>query len=148
VTRTVWTPVAQGNEISIAKDLLVKPLRNGHVPTDEHIIKSLGYMVVRLRKKLRPEFAHLSGQELRQLAEQQGRDSFSMEVRENILGYSGDTPVEDGAKWDNTKILIHEATFLDSGEPVKTRDYGNKHSTLFLFPLLARRHRPGHQGPM
>jgi ribonuclease Z len=130
VARTVWTPVTAGDEIPIAKDLLVRPLRNEHVPIDQHIIKSLGYMVVQTRKKLRPEFAHLSGQELRQLAEQQGRDSFSMTVRENLLGYSGDTPVEDGAKWDNTKILIHEATFLDNGEPVKTRDYGNKHSTL------------------
>ncbi|HVU57891.1 MAG TPA: MBL fold metallo-hydrolase [Puia sp.] len=130
VARTVWTPVTEGDEIPVAKDLLVKPLRNGHVPVDQHIIKSLGYMVVRTRKKLRPEFAHLSGPELRQLAGQQGRDSFSMELRENLLGYSGDTPVEDGAKWDNTKILIHEATFLDNGEPVKARDYGNKHSTL------------------
>ena len=130
VARTVWTPVTEGDEIPIAKDLLVKPLRNGHVPVEEHIIKSLGYMVVQTRKKLRPEFAHLSGEQLRQLAEQQGRDSFSMEVRENLFGYSGDTPVEDGAKWDNTRILIHEATFLDNGEPVKTRDYGNKHSCL------------------
>jgi len=130
VSRTIWTPVTEGEEIPIAKDLLVKPLRNGHVPVDQHIIKSLGYMVVQTRKKLKPEFAHLSGQELRQLAEKQGRDSFSMEVRENLLAYSGDTPVEDGAKWDNTKILIHEATFLDNGEPVKTRDYGNKHSCL------------------
>ena len=130
VARTVWTPVTEGDEIPIAKDLLVKPLRNGHVPVEEHIIKSLGYMVVQTRKKLRPEFAHLSGEQLRQLAEQQGRDSFSMEVRENLFGYSGDTPVEDGAKWDNTRILIHEATFLDNGEPVKSRDYGNKHSCL------------------
>ena len=124
MARTVWTPVTEGDEIPIAKDLLVKPLRNGHVPVEEHIIKSLGYMVVQTRKKLRPEFAHLSGEQLRQLAEQQGRDSFSMEVRENLFGYSGDTPVEDGAKWDNTRILIHEATFLDNGEPVKSRDYG------------------------
>ena len=130
VARTVWTPVTEGDEIPIAKDLLVKPLRNGHVPVEEHIIKSLGYMVVQTRKKLRQEFAHLSGEQLRQLAEQQGRDSFSMEVRENLFGYSGDTPVEDGAKWDNTRILIHEATFLDNGEPVKSRDYGNKHSCL------------------
>lgn len=130
VARTTWTPVTEGDEIPIAKDLLVKPVRNGHVPVDAHIIKSLGYTVVQTRKKLKPEFAHLSGQELRQLADQQGRDSFSMELRVNLLAYSGDTPVEDGAKWDNTEILIHEATFLDNGEPVKTRDYGNKHSCL------------------
>jgi ribonuclease Z len=106
VARTVWTPVTEGDEIPIAKDLLIKPLRNGHVPVDQHIIKSLGYMVVQTRKKLRPEFTHLSGEQLRQLAERQGRDSFSLEIRENILACSGDTPVEDGAKWDNTRIPL------------------------------------------
>lgn len=130
VAQTVWTPVTEGEEIHITKDLLVRPLRNGHVPVDPHIIKSLGYMVVQTRKKLRPEFTHLSGNELRLLSEKQGRDSLSMEVRSNLLAYSGDTPVEDGSKWDNTNILIHEATFLGSGEPVKTRTYGNQHSTL------------------
>jgi len=130
VARTVWTPVTEGDEIFIAKDLLVKPIRNSHVPADPHIIKSLGYQVIQTRKKLRPEFAHLSGEQLRQLAEQQGRDSFSMEVRTNLLAYSGDTPVEDGDKWDNTSILIHEATFLGNGEDIKVRDYGNKHSSL------------------
>jgi len=130
VARTVWTPVTEGDEIFIAKDLLVKPIRNSHVPVDRHIIRSLGYQVIQTRKKLRPEFAHLTGEQLRQLAEQQGRDSFSMEVRTNLLAYSGDTPVEDGDKWDNTGILIHEATFLGNGEDIKVRDYGNKHSTL------------------
>jgi ribonuclease Z len=115
---------------TVAKDLLVKPIRNGHVPVEQHIIKSLGYQVIQTRKKLRPEYANRSGEELRQLAERQGRDSFSMEIRTNLLAYSGDTPVEDGTKWDNTKILIHEATFLGNGEGVKVRDYGNKHSNL------------------
>jgi len=124
VARTVWAPVTEGDEIFIAKDLLVKPIRNSHVPVDRHIIKSLGYQVIQTRKKLRPEFAHLSGDQLRQLAEQQGRDSFSMEVRTNLLAYSGDTPVEDGDKWDNTSILIHEATFLGNGEDIKVRHYG------------------------
>jgi ribonuclease Z len=130
VARTVWLPARDGDEISIAKDLLVRPMRNGHVPAEQHVIKSLGYQVIQTRKKVRPEFAHLAGDQLRQLAEKEGRDSFSMEIREPLLGYSGDTPVEDGAKWDNTRILIHEATFLGHGERVKERDYGNKHSTL------------------
>jgi len=130
VARTVWEPVTEGDEIFIAKDLLVKPIRNSHVPVDRHIIRSLGYQVIQTRKKLRPEYAHLSGEQLRQLAEQQGRDSFSMELRTNLLAYSGDTPVEDGDKWNNTSILIHEATFLGNGEDIKIRGYGNQHSTL------------------
>lgn len=130
VSRTVWTPVTEGEEIAIAKDLLVLPIRNGHVPVDPSIIKSLGYLVVQTRKKLKPEYAHLSGEELRQLGERIGRENLSVELRDKVLAYSGDTPVEDGAKWDGTKILIHEATFLGNGEAVKVRDYGNKHSTL------------------
>jgi ribonuclease Z len=130
VDRTVWLTATDGVEIAIAKDLLVRPMRNGHVPAAPHIIKSLGYQVIQTRKKVRPEFAHLSEDQLRQLAETAGRDSFSMEVREPLLGYSGDTPVEDGAKWNGTRILIHEATFLGHGEGVKERNYGNKHSTL------------------
>jgi ribonuclease Z len=130
VARTVWTPVTEGDEIPIAKDLLVLPLRNGHVPVAPSIIKSLGYTVVQTRKKLKPEFLGLSGEELRVLGERIGRENLSIELRENMLAYSGDTPVEDGAKWDNTRVLIHEATFLGGGEDIKTRDYGNKHSTL------------------
>lgn len=130
VARTVWTPVTQGDEIPIAKDLLVLPVRNGHVPVEQHIIKSLGYTVVQTRKKLKPEFLGLSGEELRVLGERIGRENLSIKLRENLLAYSGDTPVEDGARWDNTRVLIHEATFLGGAEDIKTRDYGNKHSTL------------------
>ncbi len=130
VDRTVWLPATAGDEIAIAKDLLVLPARNGHVPVEQHIIKSLGYTVVQTRKKLKTGYTHLSGEELRQLGERIGRENLSHELRENLLAYSGDTPVEDGAKWDNTRILIHEATFLGHGEGVRARDYGNKHSTL------------------
>ena len=130
VEQTRWVPVTEGDEIPIAKDLLVLPVRNGHVPVAPDVIKSLGYQVVQTRKKLKPEFAHLSGEDIRQLGERIGRDELSITLREKKLAYSGDTPVEDTAPWDNTDILIHEATFLGRGEDVKVRTYGNKHSTL------------------
>lgn len=130
VGQTQWIPVTEGDEIPIAKDLLVLPIRNGHVPVSPEVIKSLGYQVIQTRKKLKPEFAHLGGEEIRQLGERIGREQLSLELRSKLLAYSGDTPVEDGARWDNTEILIHEATFLGQGEDVKVRTYGNKHSTL------------------
>jgi ribonuclease Z len=130
VERTVWSRVTDGDEIAIAKDLLVLPIRNGHVPVAPEVIKSLGYLVVQTRKKLKQEFTHLSGEELRQLGDRIGRENLSLEIRDKLLAYSGDTPVEDGAKWNDTGILIHEATFLGRGEDVKVRSYGNKHSTL------------------
>jgi len=130
VERTVWSPVTEGDEIPIAKDLLVLPIRNGHVPVAPSVIKSLGYVIVQTRKKLKPEYVGLSGEELRQLGERIGRENLSLELRDKVLAYSGDTPVEDGDRWDGTNILIHEATFLGHDEGVKVRSYGNKHSTL------------------
>ncbi len=130
VEQVTWSPAASGDTIEVSKNIFVRPLRNGHVPVAKHIEKSLSYQVIEKKKKLKPELAHLSGEQLRQLSERDGRDSISVDVMTKLLGYSGDTPVEDGDRWNDTKILIHEATFLDHGEGVKLRDYGNKHSTL------------------
>jgi ribonuclease Z len=46
------------------------------------------------------------------------------------LTYSGDTPVDDFEKWNNTQILIHEATFLEQTEQANLNPHGNKHSNL------------------
>ena len=48
-----------------------------------------------------------------------------------MLTYSGDTPVDVYEKWNNTKILIHEATFLTKEEQEGLAKQGkNKHSNL------------------
>ena len=51
-------------------------------------------------------------------------------MRENILGYSGDTPVENFHIWNNTKILIHEATFLNRNEFTDDDPRSSGHSVL------------------
>ncbi len=57
------------------------------------------------------------------------------EVRENILGYSGDTPLEDFSHWQNVGVLIHEATFLDRTNKSVTDTRVNPHS--YLNEVLA-----------
>jgi len=52
------------------------------------------------------------------------------QIRTNILTYSGDTPVDDPERWNNTKILIHEATFLGEQELHHANTHRNKHSNL------------------
>src|ERR1700753_2831858 len=66
VSNTVWRPLTEGEDVPIAKDLFVRPYRNGHVPTENHIIKSLGYQIIQTKKKLKEEYTHLGGQDLRQ----------------------------------------------------------------------------------
>ncbi|SDF07552.1 MBL fold metallo-hydrolase [Chitinophaga filiformis] len=127
---TVWQPVSPGDEIRVKDDILVIPLRNGHVPVAPEIIRSLSFKVFQTKRKLRPELVGLSGEEIRQIGIEKGKESTTMEVRTNILSYSGDTPVEDLTQWNDSQILIHEATFLEKEEEIKVYAHKNKHSRL------------------
>ncbi|MBX2872901.1 MAG: hypothetical protein KTR30_12395 [Saprospiraceae bacterium] len=128
VQLAIWEPLRPGDEVFLKKDIIVQAIRNGHVqaPTDKS--KSLSFKVVRLKQKIKPEFADLEGSEIARLAKDLGRNFISVQSKETLLGYSGDSPVEDYDRWDNTPILIHEATFLDGSTPMKEK--ANKHSRL------------------
>ena len=130
VSKTVWKPLAAGEKIFVKDNLYVEAIQNGHVDVKDGITKSLSYKVFETKRKLRPEWSHLSGEEIRQLSLEKGKDFLTYEVSNCIIGYSGDTPVEDIERWDNCRILIHEATFLGGNEDIPVRTHGNKHSTL------------------
>ena len=85
VSGTVWLPAREGEEIRIKDDLLVIPVRNGHVPADKGIAKSLGYKVMQVKRKLKPELAHLTGPEIKQMADEHGKESTTYEVRTNVI---------------------------------------------------------------
>lgn len=131
VGKTVWNPVRADKHIAIRKDLFVESVRNNHaVRAQPHEVKSLGYQVYQLKHKLKPDFLTLSDDALRQLATDIGKENMTDEVRTNLLAYSGDTPVENFDRWDNTGILIHEATFLTNEEFAELDTNRNRHSTL------------------
>jgi len=130
VAGTCWNPVNAETKIRLRDDLLIQPIKNGHIMADGKTTKSLSYKIIQTRKKLRPELALLNGLEIKKLTEQMGKDFTTTEERTTLLGFSGDTPVEDFGRWDNTEILIHEATFLTKSEYEKGPARGNKHSTL------------------
>lgn len=130
VSGTVWIPVTERDRIRIKDDIYVMPLKNGHVPVSGGNTKSLSYKVMQVRKKLKPEFSRLGEAEIKQLVSENGRDALTHEVDVNILGYSGDTPVEDLHRWDKCEILIHEATFLGGEEDNAVQYHGNRHSKL------------------
>ncbi len=123
-----WLPLLPDEEIWLRNDILVRAIKNGHVPSPEGIFKSCGYKLIQVRKKMKPEFAGCSGAELQRLVEEHGNAFINNEVRTTLLGYSGDTPVEDYDRWNNCEVLIHEATFLD--EKLSGPERANKHSRL------------------
>jgi ribonuclease Z len=127
---TLWRAVTPRDEIKVKDDIVVQPFRNSHVPAPENTWKSLGYKIFQTKRKLKPELAGLAGEQIRQYALEHGKESTSVEVRTNLLTYSGDTPVEDPARYDGAQILIHEATFLGDDGDLHTNSHRNKHSRL------------------
>jgi ribonuclease Z len=128
VSGTRWIPIAEGFELQIKGDTYVKAIRNSHVPAKEGISKSLSYYIIDKKRKIKPEFEHLSQSEIISIVKEKGRSFLSNEVEEKVIAYSADTPIEDYERWDNTRILIHEATFLDDSTGQKS--HANKHSNL------------------
>jgi ribonuclease Z len=122
-------PIVAGEEIRVKEDIVVAAFRNEHVPVAANSIKSLSYRIMQTRRKLRPELAGLTGEDIKRISQEQGKESTTVEVRTTLLGYSGDTPVRDAERWMDTHTLIHEATFLNRND-VKERTTGNQHSTL------------------
>jgi len=121
-----WTPVRPEEDVTLDGDLKLKVMRNTHVPSAPGVIKSVSYFVVRVVRKLRPEFQGLSGEELARL----GSDNVTAPVERGVLAYAGDTGVTDPDPWRGCVTLIHEATFLRPEDMESTKEHVQEHSVL------------------
>jgi ribonuclease Z len=110
-----WHPLAAGEEVSIAKNVLVRARPNAHI-VKPGSVKSFDFTLCQQRRKLKSEFAGLTGKEIAALRAAHGDDLVTEVQVVPILGYSGDTPALEPDRWQGVEVLIHEATFLTDGE--------------------------------
>jgi len=129
ISGTVWRQIVDREKVWIKKDIYVQAIRNNHVLCNDDIFKSFGYKVVQVKSKLKKEYLALNSTEIKELIDKKGRAETFEEIETILLSYSGDTPCENFEHWDNSKILIHEATFLGNDED-NIQAHGNKHSKL------------------
>ncbi len=123
--------VKPGDMIELSRELVVEVL-----PT-RHTVPSVGFVVYERRKKLKPEFTHLQGTEIRDLR-LQGIE-VSAETRIPILGYTGDTSppgLDDNPVFYEARTLITEMTFL---APDHRKEKIHKHGHMHLDDFKARR---------
>ncbi len=76
-------PVEPGDEIKLSRELIVS------VVSTRHTVPSLGYIVWDRRRKLKPEYQELSGDQIRDL--RLAGTEVSAEIRRPILAYMGDS---------------------------------------------------------
>lgn len=125
-----WEPIIDGEKIWIKKDIYVKAIKNNHVTGNEQQYKSLGYKVVQVKSKLKPAYVNLTPTEIKNILATEEKSKTHDEIETILISYSGDTPCENFEHWNNSNILIHEATFLSTEEDRNIQTHGNKHSRL------------------
>jgi ribonuclease Z len=104
---------------------------------------SLGYCLVSIREKLKPEYLSLSGEELARLREAGTNIQYRVEVP--LVTFLGDTsigPVFDHPDVINAEVLITECTFFDPDH--KARAKAGKHlhveQLARVLPKLKNKH--------
>jgi ribonuclease Z len=99
--------VKAGQEIELSRDHLVTVF-----PTS-HTVPSVGYLVWQRRKKLKPKYMALSGNEIRDL--RMSGEDVTHEVRTPLVCYTGDTSppgIDNYPPLFDARILITEITFF------------------------------------
>jgi ribonuclease Z len=112
-----------GTEIELSRELVVQTFAT------RHTIPALGFLVWERRRKLKPEYRHLSGDEIRDL--RLSGVEVSAELRLPKIAYLGDTaPAGLDAVPDvyRAEILIMEMTFVAPGERASViHKFGHTH---------------------
>lgn len=117
-------PLGPGGEHQLSKNFWVRPFRALHV------VPCQGYAIWERRKKLKPEYRSLGGDDIRRLRVEEG-----IEVTESaetpLVAFCGDTLIEVVEREEvvrRAKLLILECTFVDDRVSVeKCRRFGHIH---------------------
>lgn len=125
--------VEPGQEIVLSRELAVTPFAT------HHTMPSLGFLVWERRKKLRPEYQHLSNEQIRDI--RLSGVEVSAETRIPKVAYMGDTTpagLDDFPDVYRAEILILEMTFVAPQErPSLIHKFGHTH----LDDIVARADR-------
>ena len=126
-------PIKPGDEIELSREHVVT------VSATKHTVPSLGFVVWERRKKPKPEYQNLSGNEIRDL--RLGGTEVTEERRLARVAYLGDSAPEGldacPAMYE-AQVLITEMTFVAPGH---RKDKIHKFGHMHLDDLLARREK-------
>jgi ribonuclease Z len=125
--------VRPGDELALSRELVAT------VVATSHTIPSVGYIVWERRRKLNPEFASLTGDQIRDL--RLSGIEVTHEVRVPIVAYLGDSApngLDANPAMYEAKVLIAEMTFV---APSHRKEKIHKHGHMHLDDFVERRDR-------
>jgi ribonuclease Z len=130
-------PMAPGQLYEVRRDFGIRAFATHHGGA------SLGYSLVSIREKLKPEYMGKTGPELATLKKQGVEIQYRVEVP--MVAFLGDTtagPVFDQPDVQNAQVLITEVTFFELAHRVKAKVGKHLHLDHFveLLPKLKNEH--------
>lgn len=125
--------IRAGDEIELSRELVVTAYAT------KHTVPALGFVVWDRRKKLKPEYLELSGEQIRDL--RIAGTEVSIEKRIPLVAYLGDSSPEGLDRCPDmyeAKILIAEMTFV---APEHRKELIHKNGHMHLDDFVERRDR-------
>ena len=120
-----------GEEYEVRRDFLIRSYGTHHGGA------SLGYGLISVREKLRPEYTHLTGPQLVELKKQGVEIQYRVEVP--LVVYLGDTaagPVFGHPDVQNAQVLVTECTFYERDHRAKAKAGRHLHVDEFADILM------------
>ncbi len=129
--------LASGEDYPVRRDFLIRAIETHHGGM------SLGYCLISVREKLKPEYMGRPGIELANLRKQGVEIQYRIEVP--LVTYLGDTsagPVFDHPDVQNAEILLTECTFFDATHRQRAKVGKHLHleQLLDILPKLKNKH--------
>lgn len=130
-------PMTSGQLYEVRRDFGIRAFQTHHGGA------SLGYAIVSIREKLKPEYMGKSGPELAEMKKSGVEIQYRLEVP--LVAYLGDTtigPVFDQPDVQNAQVLVLETTFFDPGHRTKAKAGKHMHleHLVEVLPKLKNEH--------
>jgi ribonuclease Z len=126
-------PLEPGDEVELSREIVVT------TSSTQHTVPSLGFVVWDRRRKLKPEYHDLAGEQIRDL--RLSGTEVTSEVRTPLVAYLGDSAphgLDSTPAMFEAKILICELTFV---APSHKKDKIHKFGHMHLDDFIERRSR-------
>lgn len=115
-------PLVPGDRVEVAKDLVVEAFAT------DHILPSLGYHLLREKKRLKTEYRDLTGSQLAELRAREVDIEFrSLEVWLSYCGDTGPGVFDLEPRLFDSPVLLIECTFFDDASRDRARRFGHMH---------------------
>ncbi|KAF2957031.1 MBL fold metallo-hydrolase [Marinitoga sp. 38H-ov] len=98
--------------VELRNNRFLSAFKTRHTPGE----KSLGFQIIEKRKKLKNEFINLSGEKIKKLVSDYGKDYITEEYTKKLITISGDSLPISPDIIEDSDILLHECTFIKESD--------------------------------